>query len=258
MYFEALTQHCSIIIVDYPARRQSVKRSPRTKTGYPLNILRRTSRRGFPDPILQLKQRISEMFPGLPPENPGSKWPKTSLGALKDGQRLTPDQLATLKQVCAEVSEEFHAIYAGAAPNVTMTNLSLVLFHNRCLQQRISTQVMPFNGCVQYGMVSKRQTRAVHDILSEADMPDYWFHASKDGNRASHYTSNAIGATLVHDIANFTKPGSVSTFLPHTNVWNALPDIVRRFRARVDAALPGMYFWFADESLHITVRALMG
>ena len=29
------------------------------------------------------------------------------------------------------------------------------------------------------------------------------------------------------------------------------------FRARVDAALPGMYAWFEDASLHITLRALI-
>lgn len=37
---------------------------------------------------------------GLPRENPGSRWPKTSLGALKDGARLTPEQLQTLNAIC--------------------------------------------------------------------------------------------------------------------------------------------------------------
>jgi hypothetical protein len=32
---------------------------------------------------------------------------------------------------------------------------------------------------------------------------------------------------------------------------------VQRFRARVDAALPGMYAWFGDASLHVTLRAIM-
>ena len=31
---------------------------------------------------------------------------------------------------------------------------------------------------------------------------------------------------------------------------------VRRFRERVDRELPGVYVWFADESLHVTLRAL--
>jgi len=37
----------------------------------------------------------------------------------------------------------------------------------------------------------------------------------------------------------------------------ALLAAIHHFRARVDAALPGMYAWFADGSLHITLRALI-
>lgn len=37
----------------------------------------------------------------------------------------------------------------------------------------------------------------------------------------------------------------------------ARADIIRRFRARVDVALPGLYTWFAEGSLHVTVRALV-
>jgi hypothetical protein len=32
---------------------------------------------------------------------------------------------------------------------------------------------------------------------------------------------------------------------------------IRSFRQQVDAALPGMYSWFDDASLHITVRAII-
>jgi hypothetical protein len=33
--------------------------------------------RGFPAPLAQLKQQITDFFQGLPRESPGSKWPKT-------------------------------------------------------------------------------------------------------------------------------------------------------------------------------------
>ncbi len=56
--------------------------------------------RGFPPALVNLKQQLSEHHPTLPKENPGSRWPKTSLGALKDGTRLTPDQLNTLLAIC--------------------------------------------------------------------------------------------------------------------------------------------------------------
>ncbi len=32
----------------------------------------------------------------------GSKWPKTSIGCLRDGRRLTPEQLATLCRICRQ------------------------------------------------------------------------------------------------------------------------------------------------------------
>jgi hypothetical protein len=37
----------------------------------------------------------------------------------------------------------------------------------------------------------------------------------------------------------------------------ALLAAVHRFRRRVDEALPGLYVWFAEDSLHITLRALL-
>lgn len=48
----------------------------------------------------QLKAKMSEQFPGLPPENPGSLWPKTSLACLKDDKRLSPEQLQQLRDIC--------------------------------------------------------------------------------------------------------------------------------------------------------------
>lgn len=100
--------------------------------------------RGFTQPLINLKQRITAAHSSLPPENPGkwswpflqtlrnrgltrrrvhadamhhmgtrsvrdsfpagSKWPKTSLGSLRDGRRLTPDELALLCAICTEES----------------------------------------------------------------------------------------------------------------------------------------------------------
>ena len=59
-----------------------------------------------------------------------------------------------------------------------------------------------------------------------------------------------VGVTLVHKLAAFSHQGA------HTTAAGGLPALVRQFRARVDSELPGMYLWFADESLHVTLRAL--
>ncbi len=55
---------------------------------------------GFPRALLDLKDALADTCKGLPPENPGSKWPKTTLGALRDGTRLTPEQLQQLNAIC--------------------------------------------------------------------------------------------------------------------------------------------------------------
>ena len=39
---------------------------------------------------------------------------------------------------------------------------------------------------------------------------------------------------------------------------NELLNMIRAFREEVDYIVPGMYAWFEDSSLHVTVRALMG
>lgn len=57
-------------------------------------------RSGFPRALLDLKDALAGTCKGLPPENPGSKWPKTTLGALRDGTRLTPEQLQQLNAIC--------------------------------------------------------------------------------------------------------------------------------------------------------------
>ena len=50
---------------------------------------------------MELKRGIDVVCPALKGENPGSRWPKTSLAALRDCARLTPEQLQTLKTICA-------------------------------------------------------------------------------------------------------------------------------------------------------------
>ena len=37
-------------------------------------------------------------------------------------------------------------------------------------------------------------------ILEEPQSPDYWFAASRDGNREAHYRGAHLGATLAHPL----------------------------------------------------------
>ena len=52
--------------------------------------------------------------------------------------------------------------------------------------------------------------------------------------------------------------GSASSASGATPAWSsALPGIVSKFRAAVEREMPGIYAWFDESSLHVTVRAII-
>ena len=58
---------------------------------------------GFPPLLAKVKAQLNEPVHGLKPENFGSKWPKTTLGALNDdAPPLTLDDLTSLRKLCEE------------------------------------------------------------------------------------------------------------------------------------------------------------
>lgn len=181
---------------------------------------------------------------GLVPEQPGSMWPKTSLGCLQDRQRLTPDQLAALLRVCRECSGELD----GAAA-LTIDRGDVVVHQCRSLERRLSVQSVDFgggrraDGADGWPAPPPDQLARVAAVLTEPDAEDYWFAASRDGNRRAHYADTHLGVTLVH----FLRPSAAAA---------AVLAAVGRFRRAVDAVAPGMYYWFDDAALHVTLRAI--
>lgn len=189
---------------------------------------------GFPPSLAALKKGLAEAHPGLGPENPGSRWPKTSLGALKEGKRLSLDNLRTLKKLCSAASSHL------VGQPIKVEHLSAVTYECRSLEKLLTEQQLPLSGRTDESTPSQEEldsTQAVLNEFREEGLDDYWYHVSKDGSRESHYRGKAVGATLVH-------------FLDH------VPEAVMAFQESVDAALPGMYTWFDHSSLHMTVRAL--
>ena len=49
---------------------------------------------------------------------------------------------------------------------------------------------VPFTPSVDSSEPTPEEVGRVEKVLSEADDDDYWFAASKDGNRISHYRGN--------------------------------------------------------------------
>ena len=204
---------------------------------------------GFPPVLADLKRRIAETFPALPPEKPGSKWPKTTLGCLKEGARLTPDQLRTLTQLSKKFDIYMDYTQLGLSPLATtnpwfepVDSLSVVLFQCRSLERVLSEHEVRLGGQTRRrDRPAKYEETAVDRVLRESPVENlerYWPLAARDGGREGHYRDVNFGATLVARL-------------------KSLPYRVEQFRRAVDAALPGMYVWFSDDSLHVTLRGLV-
>ncbi|EFJ44920.1 hypothetical protein VOLCADRAFT_121227 [Volvox carteri f. nagariensis] len=219
---------------------------------------------GFPPALMYLKQSLNDTVEGLPAEYSGSKWPKTSLGALHDKARLTPEQLDRLNAICREESAKL--VQDSDEQAVLVDKLTVVFYQCRCLERRmLEHTIMMRNGQpLDARPPDPSEQERVRGVVSEADSPDYWFLASKDGSRESHYRNSYLGVTLVHDLEAFRRGKGRQLAQPAlgaaqpVNFGSALPGIIQAFRSRVDLELPGLYCWFRDDSLHSTVRSLMG
>ena len=127
---------------------------------------------------------------------------------------------------------------------VPVDGLSVVLFQCRSLERVLSEHVVSFRNdgiARNRDRPSRDETAVVDAVLRESSrecLGRYWPLAARDGGREPHYRDDKFGATLV---ARLKKP----------------PGAVAEFRAAVDAALPGMYAWFHDDSLHVTLRGLV-
>lgn len=81
---------------------------------------------GFPHGLAQLKARIRERCTPLVAESPGSRWPKTSIAAVRPGKRLTPQQLGLLLDVCSSTSHALEGM------RLIVDALSYVQYTTRC------------------------------------------------------------------------------------------------------------------------------
>ncbi|KAK9815519.1 hypothetical protein WJX72_004976 [[Myrmecia] bisecta] len=227
--------------------------------------------RGFPTALITLKAALQRHHPALATENSGSKWPKTTLGAIKDKKRLMPEQLTKLMAVCAEESACFAAAEEIAGLQVRVDKAAIAMYECRSLERLLSLNEVRFSAAEDTSLPSPEEQQRVQTILDEAAEPDYWFAASRDGNRELHYRGPALGVTLAHFLGAHSSASSRSS---HTNGTagssssssicgqkagaQALIRVIDRFRRRVEAELPGMYCWFPDQVLHVTLRALVG
>eukprot|EP00775_Hariotina_reticulata_P011186 gene11186-11336_t len=224
--------------------------------------------KGFPPALVSLKQQLTDFYPALPKESPGSRWPKTSLASLREGQRLTPDQLQRLNELCRKHSSVFDTATLAEAQAVLVNSLSTLVYETRCCERIISRKQLLLAEPADLAAASPEEVARVQHVVAEADDDNYWYHASRDGNREQHYRSPALGVTLAHELACFRPQQAAAAATASTqqgggggggsSTWSSvLPDIVRGFRAAVQEEFPELYAWFNEQSLHITIRAII-
>ncbi|KAL6754391.1 hypothetical protein V8C86DRAFT_353040 [Haematococcus lacustris] len=159
---------------------------------------------GFPPSLRTLKQNINNNVLSLPRENPGSRWPKTSLGCLRDGTRLTPQQLQRLQAICHAESGRFQNPSSPKSQAVLVDQLEMVVYECRSLERLLSLACLPLQPHLDTAEPPPEEKERVAATVAEGKAQDYWVQASRDGNRESHYRGNALGVTLVHRLACFT------------------------------------------------------
>ncbi|KAF5832696.1 hypothetical protein DUNSADRAFT_11341 [Dunaliella salina] len=173
---------------------------------------------GFPPSFKKLKEDINEnLAAAIPKESPGSMWPKMTLGALKDHVRLTPEMLDRISRICSEVSSDFDVCDpASKSQALLVDTLDISFYCARSLERQISCHSIQLQGApcvdgsgtdtadwVDESPPSKEERDRIQGIVNEVHLPDYWFFASKDGNRETHYRGHALVSVLPFGVLSF-------------------------------------------------------
>ncbi len=194
--------------------------------------------RGFSPTLVSIKNELETAMPGLKPENPGSRWPKTTLGALRDGRTLSLGELRALREICDDLNRRIRE-----DDIIEMRCLSLVDFQCRSLERRSRTllaALAPRDIPAKDDRPSQEELDRVEVTMAQFSEPleRYLRSVQKEGNRESYYRTPHVESTLIFDLEN------------------QQPSYVTEFIGQVEARLPDRYSWFDQDCRHITVRAL--
>ncbi|QDZ21087.1 hypothetical protein HOP50_05g36150 [Chloropicon primus] len=248
--------------------------------------------RGFTEKIFSLKLALNEcdLFAR---ENPGSMWPKCSLGCLKESRRLSMDQLKLLTKICNDYNSQvfggtmgdFHEAFKDN-PNsmlpvlmpMRVKSLYLTLYECRSHEYVALNEEFVLKEEQPVGENATEEEKAVATKTSKIDRIDpdekarveeiynetlepnsYWFYASKDGHRESHYRENHLGSSIVAWVKEhlfLSQPTPFSRYKGKTIEWVNTFQLIKDFCASIEEALPDYYTFFDQDSLHVTIRAV--
>lgn len=199
---------------------------------------------GFSRTLLAIKRGIGEAIPGLQPENPGSLWPKTTLGCLHENKALSSEQVYCLRSICEEKSADMKRL-SESDRCMEIKELSVVTFLCRTLEKRLAGQIIALEGrAAADDKPPKSHLSEVSTVMNQFAIGNHTTYypnlAPKGRTINEYYRKPHIEATLVYDL----KPSA------------ALMDIMESFRQTVNEKLPEYYAWLDQTSWHMTIRAL--
>ena len=195
---------------------------------------------GFPPTFVEAKKSIDASVLDLKRENFGSKWPKTTLGAVNDDAGdLSLDDLKVLKGICEKYSRKIGNI------KVPIRSLSTVEYKSRGLEQlhqRTDISLSSSAESVQE-MASPDEKSVVNTVVQEwSDLASYLPKVNSPGSRIGSYKDESSGgATCVAFLDPLPKP---------------LSQLITTFQEEVDKEFSGRYAWLDSKSFHCTLRSL--
>jgi len=195
---------------------------------------------GFSATLLNIKKKIAEQIPEIGKENPGSLWPKTTIGTLQDGVKLSWSDVLALRNICDDLNEHIKSENFM----LEISKLFIVIFLCRSLEKRLITVPIELQTRKASNIDDHPQSEhlaKVATILNQFSKPNLKEYLPKlqiEGNRESHYRTIHIESTLVFDLQE-QQPGYINTFID-----------------KVNKNLPGFYCWFIPKSRHVTIRSL--
>lgn len=201
---------------------------------------------GWPPSAVALKEALVRHHgPSLPPENSGSRFPKTTLGALKEGQRpLDHEQLATLVDLCRKHSFGMR----NCALALAVQSLHLTIWRHASHEVLLAKVALPLGPGEGDVAPNEEAQGYVRQVLAEADdLKAYLPAVQRPGSVGRYRRDEGLGSSLVA----FVQPPA-SGDAPESGLLGA----VTAFRADVEKLLPGLYDFFPEHALHVTVRAI--
>jgi len=195
---------------------------------------------GFPPSLLSVKHRLKEILPNLKLEKSGSKWPKMTLAAERDGLKpLTINQLERLQEIC-----QLHSLAIfDESVTLKIKTISIVGYDHRSLEKickQIDFQLADDN---DPSLPSEIEIKKVDDVVAEwSNLESYLPKINASGSRIASYREESPSG---HTCVTFLHPLPLSLTAKLSNFQNAINE-----------AFPDRYEWLADKSLHCTLRSL--